>query len=179
MKLNYALEREDFLALQLYFASQSSQVKKMRRITWLCIPILYYLIALFFWRDLAFCITFVVLGTLWLIIYPFFQRKRYIKVYGRNLDEIYKNRFGKPIELTFGKDNISSKDYSGEGKIKLNEIEKINEVQNYFYIKFTTGVSHIIPKQKIEKSNEVKKFLKDLAKKHNIPYQTELEWQWK
>ena len=179
MKLNYALDREDFLTLQLYVASHSPQVKKMRRMSWLIIPIIYGLIALIFWKDLAFSITFFVLGILWLIIYPFFQRKRYIKIYGRHLDEIYKNRFEKPIELTFGKDNISSKDYSGEGKMKLSEIEKINEIRNYFYIKFTTGVSHIIPKQKIEKSNEVKKFLKDLAKKHNIPYQTELEWQWK
>ena len=181
MKLSYSLDKEDFLTFQLFTAAHSPYIKKMRRINWLLIPVLYVIFSIIFYflTDPIFSLGFLVLAILWLVFYPYFQKRRYEKVYRKHNEEIFKNRFGKQIDLSFTKDQVISKDYSGEGKMKLEEIEEINEISDYYFLKFTTGVSLIIPKQKIDTLDKVKDFLDKLAKKLHIKHDVDLKWEWR
>lgn len=180
MKLNYNLSEQDLLTFQLYTASNSSYIRRARRINWLVVPILYFVfsVVLYLADSLNFSIGFMLLAILWLIFYPLFQKNRYEKGYKRHNIEYFKNRFDKPIELSFTKEYIASKDESGEGKMKLSELEALHEIQDYYFLKFNSGVSLIIPKKEVAELDKLKKLLENLAEKLGIEYKINLEWKW-
>lgn len=179
MKLNYSLDQNDFLTFQLYTAFRSPSYKKIRNHNWFIVPIIYTFIAsvLFFTSPPVFSITFLILAVLWTAFYPTYIRKKHAKVYRGYNEEHFKKRFDKPVEVAFLKDYVAMKDYAGEGKIKISEIESMYEIQGYYFLKFTTGIFLIIPKIKISKPKEVKTYLEKLVKKLGIPYNIDLEWR--
>jgi len=181
VKLNFNLSEQDLLIFQLYTASNSPYIKRSRRVNWLVVPILYlvFSVVLYLADSLDFSIGFLVLAILWLIFYPFFQKSRYEKGYKRHNIEYFKNRFDKPVELSFTKEYIASKDESGEGKMKLSELEALHEIQDYYFLKFNSGVSLIIPKKEVVEFNKLKELLESLVKKLQIEHEVNLEWKWR
>lgn len=180
MKLNYSLSQEDYLNFQLYYGLRSPYGKKLRTRNWLIVPLIYTFFAsiLFFTSSPIFSISFLILAILWLLFYPSFQKRRMAKVYKNYNIEQFQRRFDKPVEVSFDKLHVNLKDYAGEAKINLIEIDEMREVENYYYLKFTTGVVLIIPKQKIDTIDELKAFLEALVKKSRIKYVPDLEWKW-
>lgn len=179
MKLSYKLDREDYLNFQMYFAFQSPYARKLRTRSWLIIPLLYILFAsiLFFTSPPVFFISFLVLAILWTLFFPSYQKRRMIKMYRNYNEEIFIRRFDKPVEISFTKDYVNLKDYAGESKIKLIEMEGLFEVKNYYYLRITTGIALIIPKQKIPNLKALNVFLEKLTAKYKIKHYIDLDWK--
>jgi hypothetical protein len=113
------------------------------------------------------------------LLYPSYERKKYIKHYEKHIEENYKNRFGKLESLEFEEKQILSKDYTGEGKLFLSEIEELNEIKDYFFLKFNSGVSLIIPKRGIDNLEQMNQFLNALCSRLNKKHNIDLDWRWK
>lgn len=62
---------------------------------------------------------------------------------------ILKNRL-KQVTISLGEEFIDTADYIGESKLRTREITEVNEISNYFFIKFSSGESLIIPKPVIQ-----------------------------
>jgi hypothetical protein len=94
------------------------------------------------------------------------------------IDENYHNRFDKTVTMEFDSEYINTTDYLGESKLKIKEITEINEIQDYVFLKFSSGESLILPKDRIGNINELRiiltKIISDLSINHNI----DLNWQW-
>ena len=181
MVLEYSLDKPDFLECQLFIASKSERVIKSRRKARLVVPITYLILGLllFLFTDIVFTLIFITIGLIWYLYYPYYIRKRYVRHFEKALAESYKNRFGKLSLLKFGEEIIEITDYIGETKIRIQEIEEINEIKNYLFLKLSSGESLIIPKDKIKEENEFRHYISMLTERFYIKYNVELNWKWR
>ena len=180
MTIEYSLEQPDFLEFQLFTASKSERIIKSRKISRIRLPIVYLIlgIVLLLFADLIFALVFIGIGLAWYFLHPNFMRKRYIRHFKKYLNENYKNRFGKPVSLKFGDEFIESADYLSESKMRIRELEEINEIKDYYFLKVSSGESFIIPKNRINDGSEFHEYISKLAKALEITYNTELNWKW-
>jgi len=181
MTIEYKLGKEDFLTYQLYSATKSESVRKSRNKARIRVPIVYVILSLllYVFTDTLLAGIFLAIGILWYFLSPFYLKRKYITHYSKYIDEHYKNRFGVLASLTFNSDTIESKDITGESKLNLSEVEEINEIKDYFFIKISSGVSLILPKDRIPESEKMEETIKTITEKHQIKHNVEFDWKWK
>lgn len=181
MKLEYSLEKNDYVTFQLFAASKSCGIIKKRRNNKIILPLIYLGLAIisFLIEGIGLSIIFLIIGLLWFLFYPAYERKKYFKHYDKYIEENYKNKFGKVETLYFEEDYVLYKDYIGEGKLFLSEVEELNEIGKYFFLKFNSGVSLIIPKVKIDNLEQFSQYIKSLVSRLNRKHKIELNWEWK
>lgn len=175
------LDEKDYLTFQLYTASKSPQVKRMRLMSWglttfvfLCCAFLFYSSA-----NQFLAVYFLVCTVLAAIFYPFYSRWRYKRHYLKHVQNTYKNKFGTSTQLTFTQDAIINKDLNGEFKFNTNEIEAIHEIKDYYFIKSKGGLSLIISKLKTPDIHYIKESIDRLIKEKNIPLNVDFNWKWR
>jgi hypothetical protein len=176
MYINFTLEEKDYLNYQLFTASKSELIKKKKVNSWLILTIGSFVLGLYFFLINYFPLSIYcgVLTFVFGIFYPKYFIWRYKKHYKSYIKEHYSNRFGQTIEMKFDIDEISSKDKTGSGIIKLTEIKDVSETLDYFYVHISTGVSIIIPKKQLESSDNLKNHFLSLG----LDINNELDWKW-
>ena len=181
MKIEFTLTKDDMLQMQLFMASISEQVKKSRKKSKWRVTVVYAVLGILLatTTDTVFGIVFIAFGILWFFFYPGILAKRYEKIYRKNVDENLAKRADKPVELTFGDEFIESKDYTGEAKLNISTIERIDEVRDYCFMKFDSGVGMVIPLNQVSEKDNLIAHLKKMAADNGIAYETDMEWKWK
>ena len=177
MTINYQLTNSDFLEYQLYTSSKSELHKKRRFRSRIIIPIIYLVLGLFANQSGKFGIgiAFVIFGILWFVFYPLYSKWRYKNHFKKHVEENYKNRINKPVEIDFDENSVNAKDFTSESKINGTELKELIETKNHFFIKLTTDLSLIVPKHSVENQTEFKKRVTELG----AEYVDELNWKWK
>ena len=178
MTINYQLTNSDFLEYQLYTSSKSELHKKRRFRSRIIVPIIYLLIGLYFANkneNGAIGIIMAGIGIGWFAFYPMYSKWRYKKHFQKHVEENYKNRINKPVEINFDENSVNAKDFTSESKINGTELKELIETQNHFFLKLTTDLSLIVPKHSIGNQAEFKKRVTELG----AEYVDELNWKWK
>jgi len=181
MNLDYSLDKADFLEYQLYTASRSEITKKSIRKSRYLIPIVYVMLGLIslFLKEIFFGFLILGIALSWYFLFPLYNRGRYVRHFSKYLDEHYKNKYEKLVNVYFSDDFIETSDFTGSSKIKIKEIAEVNEIRDYIFIKITTSETLIIPKNKIQNIDDLNerlmKIVSDLGINHNI----DLNWKWK
>ncbi|MEN2413074.1 hypothetical protein [Flavobacterium mesophilum] len=181
MTISYQLSANDYLQHQLYTASKSEGIKKKRFKSRITIPLIYGAFIAFYLysKDIQGAIIFFILAALWFFLYPFWDKRRYIKHYESFIKENYKERFKETVLIELSTDFILEKGRASRGIIATSEIEEINEISSSIFIKLKHGVSLILPKNAIENIDSLILFLKELANNLNVKYNIENNWEWK
>jgi hypothetical protein len=178
MNINYQLTNSDFLEYQLYTSSKSELHKKRRFRSRIIIPIIYIVLGIIFTNlngKYGIGISFIVFAILWFLFYPMYSKRRYKKHFQKHVEENYKNRINKPVEIDFDENSVNAKDFTSESKINGTELKELIETKDHFFIKLTTDLSLIVPKHSIENQTEFKKRVTELG----AEYVDELIWEWK
>ena len=178
MTINYQLTNSDFLEYQLYISSKSELHKKRRFRSRIIIPILYLALGIFFANQsgkFGIGIAFAVFGILWFTFYPLYSKWRYKNHFKKHVEENYKNRINKPVEIDFDENSVNTKDFTSESRINGTELKELIETKDHFFLKLTTDLSLIVPKHSIENQTEFKKRVTELG----AEYVDELNWKWK
>ena len=81
--------------------------------------------------------------------------------------------------LEFSPDHLFTRDYMGEEKINLSEAEELAEIRDYYFLKFNSGASLIIPKSAISNPEEASRFFSELVARLNIKHAVDLGWAWR
>jgi hypothetical protein len=181
MTLQYTLDENDFLTHQLYIASKSERIRKIRKRSRMIVSIAYAVMALLFYIQgkISLVIIFLIIALCWFIINPFWERKKYVRHYKKFIAECYKIRIGRTATLTINNECFVTKDDGGESKIIATETEEIVEIPSLFLIRLKSGQSLLIPKNKISNADEVKETLIHLAGFLKINYKVEDNWKWR
>ena len=168
--MKYSLDENDYLQSQLFIASKTERIKNQRRRSWIIISLGFFSLSyLFSQTDKDFLVYyFIGFGILSIFLYPLYQKSYYRKHYQKYIADTLKNRFGETATITFTDTNIECFDRTGDSKIILTEIEEIFETGEYFYLRMKSGVSLIIPKSKIENTDNLRTELKTLADKLKV-----------
>ena len=181
MTLTYSLTEDDYLQLQLFIASKSERVKKLRKRRRIWVTAIFFIAAIAFCNsfDRIFFYYFLVLA----IVSAFFHRNYtaylYKKHYKKYVADVHKNSFNETINVMFTDEILETADRSGTSKINLPEMEVFSETGSYFYLKLKTGSHLIIPKAQLHNNDEIRTLLINLSKKLNINFLSDLNWKWK
>ena len=175
-------DQNDFLTYQLYTASKTPTIKNARIRGWVLTTAAFICMTYLFFtsnNDLL-GYYFLAASILSLIFYPFYFAWRYKRHYERYIEDTYKNRFGEEYTLEINEEFILTKDKTGEAKINNTEIEEINEIKDFYFVKVRTGVSLIISKVKTDPHDLeiLVKRLRELVDKKGIKHNVELNWKW-
>lgn len=181
VSLNMILDENDYLTYQLYTASKSSRVKKTRLRSWILTTLTFLALAYLCYSNENDVLGtyFLVLSGLALVFYPLYSRWRYRIHYLKHIRDTYKNRFGEKSELEFDKDTITTRDRTGEGKINKSEIEEVNEIKDYYFLKTRSGVSLIISKLKTDDIVNIRNEINALIETRGVKHNVELDWKWR
>ena len=151
MKLEFELREEDFLTFQLFTSSTSPRIIRKKKNGWMFLTLGSILFAALFYSfgniPLAVCMAFFAVTTA--LFYPMYFKWRYKKHYQNFIKDNYSNRLGLMQTLEIHPDHVFLKDKTGESKIKIAEIEEMTEISSHFFIKISSGVSLIVPKDRI------------------------------
>lgn len=152
IQTKYTVEAEDFLAFQLFNASLSKRLKVRRWVAWLSIPIIYSVLAYSIYSPYTLVLFWIVIivGVFWLAGYPFYSKWRYKRYYTRYVNDTHKNNFGKEVVLKIDDTHIQMSDTDGsEGRMKIEQIEAIYELESHLFIKLKNGQTIILPKARM------------------------------
>ena len=176
MKLEFTLEREDFLAFQLFEADHSARIQKKLRNGRTYIVALFFLLSFlgFISGNNGFALAYLFTGLIFLAAYPRYFKWRYKKHYTQFIDDNYTARFGLLSSIEFKSDAIALEDKTGSALLKMEELKSIAETKEHLFIKVSTGNSLIVPKRFETESQEVLRALLE----QDVPYLNLKDWQW-
>jgi hypothetical protein len=177
MTLEYKINEQDFLDFQLFTASKSDRINKKKRNGWILLTLGSIVIAFYFFlsENIAMTIYFGLVAIVCGLFYPKYFKWRYKKHYKTYIQENYSKRFGQIEYLEINSDYIFSKDKTGEGKINLSEIERVDETDNHFFLKISTGMSLLIPKSELGNIDKLREKFKEIG----LIINDETKWSWK
>lgn len=178
MTLNYALTNADFLEYQLYASSKSELHKKNRFRSRIIVAIIYILMGLYFANkneNIGVAIIMSGIGICWFAFHPMYSKWKYRRHFKKHVEENYKNRIGKPVEIDFNGQSLNTKDVSSVSSINGSELKELIEIKNYFFIKLKMDISIVVPKHAIPNEAEFKQRVINLG----AEYVDELNWTWK
>jgi len=177
------LDENDYLTFQLYTASKTPRVRNTRIRSWIVTTVVFLSLTYFsFENNNGFLgYYFLIASVLSLVLYRRYSGWRYKRHYRRYIQDTYKNRFGEECAIEFTADAIVTKDKTGEVKINTTEIEEINEIKDFYFVKAKSGVSLIISKLKTDTADleRIESELKALVDKRGLKHNVELDWKWR
>ena len=89
----------------------------------------------------------------------------------------YSGKINRSITITLLEESIKEISDAGEHKVNNTEIEQINEIADYYFLRLKTGVSVIIPKVMVNQ-NDILLVLKRISQRYGIKFNNELDWKW-
>ena len=176
MNYQYTIKEKDLLGFQIYTASKSERINRKKNAGRIIMTLISVFLLFNFYSasNTAMTIYFsIVTITIW-VLYPRYFKWRYTKLYSNFIIENYASMFNQIEFIEIQKNHLLIKNNTGEGKVKISEVERVIEVQNYLYVKFTVGTALITPKDQVSNYSEIIECYKAL----NIPCIDELNWKW-
>lgn len=184
MKLEYSLDKNDILENHLYIISKMKQFNKDKKELFIGITGIFTLIGIIeLFKEKYF--PFFIFSTI-IFLFIIFHKKvisNYYKFFTnwkvKRLIKMFPNNIGiKTLEIN--ENGIIANQKGITIAIDLAEINSINEIKEYLFIRIKNKTNVIIPKGKITSNNveEVSQFLKQLSENLNIEYIKELDWKW-
>ena len=181
MKYTYKLEEEDYHTHLLFTISKSSSAIKTRARIRLLMSISLLLFAFISYGNNSSgqTIYFFTLAVLAFFLMPLYTRWSYKKTYLKHVRNYYKDRMSESTTLNFENDSVLISDSQGESIVNFSELDEINELADYYFLKVKSGQSIIVPKRKIENQTELLNTLKKASANHSITWNDEQNWIWK
>lgn len=177
------LDANDFLTYHLYTVSKTPRLMRARTRNWILLTVSFLLFSFVFFdsniNSLGYY--FAIVSVVTLIFYPFYSRWKYKRYYTMVIADTYKNRIGEESSLEITAEFILTKSATWEMKFNVSQIEEINEIRDFYFLKLKTGMFIIISKSKTPKQELVAMdvTLRELAVKTGINWNTELNWKWR
>lgn len=81
----------------------------------------------------------------------------------------------KEVSISFEEEYIITEDESGKTEVKIVQVEKVIEIDEYYFIRLKSNMTFIIPKRVIEDKMKFNAYFE----KHSINWDYQLNWQWK
>ena len=146
MKIQYQIQEEDFFAYQIFTASQSKRIKRLR-LRGKFVMLALCLVGMWvFYFDNA-LMTFYFAGVFLLVLFGFgkYFNWRHKRHYRAHIKEHYAGRFGLEESLVLKDDVVISKNKLGESALNISAFEKISETRSHLFLHLSTGNTLIIP----------------------------------
>ncbi|GAB6123285.1 YcxB family protein [Dysgonomonas termitidis] len=182
LELNYDFDEEDFLQLQMYFASKDEMQIKQRKKEKYKIMGLSFLCGLLLFFDEGYrLLSYFFLGSsvFFFAIYPWWSVWFYKRMYRKHISESSRADFPYNTKLLFGNDVIELETKKGHRHFSVNDMDAIIETGYYFFITMSYEVTIIIPKHRINNVEEVRTHLLRYNEYSHVSFVEDLNWKWR
>ncbi len=182
LELNYELEEEDLLQLQLYFASKDEmQIKQRRKEKYRMIGLSILCGLLLFFDEGYRLLSYFFLGSsvLFFIIYPWWSVWFYKRMYRKHISESMRAEFPYNTKLLLGSEFIEIETKKGYRHYDVKEMDTIIETEHHFFIVTSRQVSIIVPKHRMNNAEEVKMRLLRYKENNQVSFVEDMYWKWK
>lgn len=182
LELNYELEEEDLLQLQLYFASKDEmQIKQRRKEKYRMIGLSLLCGLLLFFDEGYRLLSYFFLGSsvLFFIIYPWWSVWFYKRMYRKHISGSMRAEFPYNTKLLLGSEFIEIETKKGYRHYDVKEMDTIIETEHHFFIVTSRQVSIIVPKHRMNNTEEVKMRLLRYKENNPISFVEDMDWKWK
>lgn len=172
--------QEDLLTKYLFIASNTTRIKRGRNRIWIALVVLFTMLAILysFDADKFLMWLFIAFGIILLLFFPFLITRILKRQYESIVAEQFNNVKNLPFEITLEDESISYKSNIGDVQLKISQIEQIDEIQNYFFLKFSSNDTITLPKRSFS-YDLLNNYLMDVSTKNAIPFNRQLNWRWK
>lgn len=181
MIYTYKIEEGDYHTHLLYTISKSSSAIKTRAKIRMMMTLFLAIFAFMSYGNNSpgQAIYFSILAIMAFFFMPLYTRWNYKKTYLKHVKKFYKDRMSEPTSLEIKDKTITIADTKGESTIDFSEIEEINELSDYCFLKVKSGQSIIVPTYSIESSDNLIMELTTIAHEADIPWNDEINWIWR
>lgn len=152
MTVTFTLDEQDYLTFQLYNASKTPRIRNARIRNWIIFVIAMLCMAYVFSDrpDNFLRNYFLIFAIIAVPIYPFYSRWLYRRHYTKFVRDTFKDKIGTEATLTFAPDAIHFKDRTGEGMLYKSEIEAIDVIQGYYFLRIKGAGALVFPQAKVD-----------------------------
>jgi hypothetical protein len=180
MKIEYKLEKKDFLIFQLFSASRSEDLNRKQRRSKHLIPVIYVVFGIIFFvgKNYVLGSLFTGLAIVWYIYFPVYAKARFKRYFEKYITDNYPEMFESYADITLDNEYVYFSDQEDGTKVKLSETVQINEIEDHIFLKFKSGSSLIIPKSKIDQTEELNSIINILKNDMSVNYINEPDWKW-
>lgn len=177
----YNLEEQDYHTHLLFTVSKSSSAIKMRNRVRFLMTLSMMIFAFISYGNgsTGQAVYFIFLMLVSFFLMPIYTRWSYKKTYLKHVRKYYKERLSEPTNVEITSNHVMIKDSQGESFINFTDIEAINELKDYIFLKLKSGTSIIFPLDKINEKEELITELKNLSTSEEIAWNDETSWIWK
>ena len=167
MKIDYQLNKQDYIDFNMNYMSNSKTVKRVFVAQRYITPIIFLLISFIMMKVTSIPQGYLFKGAivcyvLWVIFYPMYFKwassRRILKMIDEDKSE---DMLGKR-SLTLTDKSIINLTPQGESKTDWRNIKKITETQKHIFIFISSASAYILPARIFKDENEKKKFITNL-----------------
>ncbi|WP_035051071.1 YcxB family protein [Carnobacterium pleistocenium] len=173
MEIEFELLEKDYINFNIDHTKKSPSLKRSINVQRLVGPIVFLIapfivirfsaIPIWYWMAV-----FSIASLIWFVFYPRYfdweMRKRIVKM----LQEGNNENLLKKIKIVVTDKGISESSVTGELNSKWNEVNRVDETNEYIYIYNSSISAYIIPKRIFENENTLKIFLEEISKYTNV-----------
>jgi hypothetical protein len=175
MRYIYQLNEADYLDFQLFTISQTARFDKRKKNGKIFLAGISLIIASYFFyqENKGTALYFGVSALALFLFYPLYFKWRQKIHYTKHIRANYPHLFGKTESIEPNSKGFTHINSTGQGQIKVNDINHFDETPQHIFINLTSGMTIIVPK-----SSEELAQLKIEFQKFNKPYHQYLKWKW-
>ena len=177
----YSLSKDNYLNYFLYNANHSKIIVNNRKKSMLFLIIFMIIMLLYVnFKNFNYIQNIVLVPFYMLIflLYKYYNKRKYINHFQKYIEEKLSERVGKNFYTEFQNDKILGKEGNSESLISYKDFNEIIEIEKYIFVKIFSTETLILPKS-INNFEKIKSNLKIISKEYNIPYNEELNWEFK
>lgn len=181
MIYQFNLDEKDYHTHLLFTVSKSSSAIKMRnRVRFLMtLSMMIFAFIAYGNGSTGQALYFIFLTLVSFFLLPLYTRWSYKKTYLKHVRKYYADRMSETTGVEITENHILITDSQGESTLSFDEIEAVNELNDYLFLKLTRGTSIIFPLNKLENRTALEQELHQLAEKIKISWNDEKSWTWK
>lgn len=180
-EIRCTLQENDFLVSQLFQASNDTDaMARRRRNRWgLGISYLVGGTILAFLQSWFMAGAFLLIGTVWLLVYPAYSRWLYRRHYQRHVRKHMAQRFGRECTLRLEDDRLSFHDGNYESRLTYREISAIARLGEHYLLAVEIGGNIVIPRPAGDAGTVVDDFVQALAGRCGKEIADHSTWRWR
>lgn len=182
LELDYNFDEEDFLQLQLYFASKDeAQIKQRKKEKYRIIGLSILCGLLLFFDEGYRLLSYFFLGSavFFFAIYPWWSVWFYKRMYKKHISEKLREDFPYNTKLLLGSDVIEIETKKGRSYYGLDDLNTMIETERYFFVIMSRQVSVIIPKHRMNNVEEIRMQLLHYKENNSVSFVEDLDWRWR